>query len=54
MFFADKIPQKYTILSHIWGVEEVTFENLQKRTREKKASYKKIRFYEEQARHDGL
>jgi hypothetical protein len=28
-FFADKIPQKYAILSHTWEAEEVTFEDLQ-------------------------
>jgi hypothetical protein len=53
-FFADKIPQKYAILSHTWEAEEVTFKNLQKRTCEKKAGYKKIRFYEKQARRDSL
>ena len=53
-FFADKIPQKYAILSHTWGAEEVTFEDLQKRTYRKKAGYKKIRFCREQARRDGL
>jgi hypothetical protein len=53
-FFADKIPQKYAILSHTWAAEEVTFEDLQKRTYRKKAGYKKIRFCGEQARHDGL
>jgi hypothetical protein len=53
-FFADKIPQKYAILSHTWAAEEVTFEDLQKRTYRKKAGYKKIRFCGEQARRDGL
>ena len=53
-FFADKIPQKYAILSHTWGAEEVTFEDLQKRTCGEKAGYKKIRFCGEQARRDGL
>jgi hypothetical protein len=53
-FFADKIPQNYAILSHTWGAEEVTFEDLQKRTCGKKAGYKKIRFCGEQARRDGL
>jgi hypothetical protein len=43
-FFVDKIPQKYAILSHIWGAEEVTFEDLQKATCKEKAGYKKIRF----------
>jgi Heterokaryon incompatibility protein (HET) len=53
-FFADKIPQKYAILSHTWGAEEVTFEDLQKRTCSEKAGYKKIQFCGEQARRDGL
>jgi hypothetical protein len=43
-FFPDKIPQKYAILSHTWGAEEVTFEDLQKRIYREKASFKKIRF----------
>jgi hypothetical protein len=52
-FFKSNIPE-YAILSHRWGAEETTFEDLQNRTGTKKASYKKIRFYGEQARHDGL
>jgi hypothetical protein len=42
-FSADKIPQKYAILSHTWGAE-VTFEDVQNGTGSKKAGYKKIRF----------
>jgi len=53
-FFADKIPQKYAILSHTWEAEEVTFEDLQNGTGTKKAGYNKIRFCGEQARRDGL
>jgi hypothetical protein len=53
-FFADKIPQKYAILSHTWEAEEVTFEDLQNRTGRKKAGYNKIRFCGEQARCNGL
>jgi hypothetical protein len=53
-FSADTIPQKYAILSHTWGAEEVTFEDLQNGTGTKKAGYKKIRFCGEQARRDGL
>ena len=53
-FFADKIPQKYAILSHTWEAEEVTFEDLQNGTGMKKAGYQKIRFCGEQARRDGL
>lgn len=52
--FFDKIPQKYAILSHTWGAEEVTFDDLRKRTCGKKAGYRKIRFCGEQARRDGL
>jgi hypothetical protein len=53
-FFPDKIPQKYAILLHTWRVEEVIFEDLQKRTYKEKGGYKKIRFCGEQARRDGL
>jgi hypothetical protein len=53
-FFADKIPQKYAILSHTWEEEEVTFEDLQSGTGTKKAGYNKIRFCGEQARRDSL
>ncbi|KAK5634087.1 hypothetical protein RRF57_009801 [Xylaria bambusicola] len=49
-FFADKIPQKYAILSHTWGAEEIC----KKKTYGKKAGYNKIRFCGEQARRDGL
>jgi hypothetical protein len=53
-FFADKIPQKYAILSHTWEEEEVTFEDLRDGTGVEKAGYEKIRFCGEQARRDGL
>jgi hypothetical protein len=53
-FFADKIPKEYAILSHTWGAEEVTFEDLRDGTGIKKAGYEKIRFCGEQARRDGL
>jgi hypothetical protein len=43
-FSADKIPQKYAILSHTWGAEEFTFEDLQNGTGTKRAGYKKIRY----------
>lgn len=52
-FFGDQIP-KYAILSHTWGVEEVTFEDLMNGPGKTKASYTKIRFCGEQARRDGL
>jgi len=53
-FFGDEIPEKYAILSHTWGAEEVTFEDLQGGTGTRKAGYNKIRFCGEQARRDGL
>jgi hypothetical protein len=52
-FFDNAIPQ-YAILSHRWGTEEATFEDLQKGIGRKKAGYEKIRFCGEQARGDGL
>jgi hypothetical protein len=54
VFFTNKIPQKYAILSHTWEAEEVTFEDLQNGTGTKKAGYDKIRFCGEQARRDRL
>jgi hypothetical protein len=51
--FFDDIP-RYAILSHTWGPEEVTFEDLKKGNRVTKAGFDKIRFCGEQARHDGL
>ncbi|KAH8600126.1 kinesin light chain [Bisporella sp. PMI_857] len=53
-FFADKTPNEYAILSHTWGEEEVTFEDLRDGSGMKKAGYEKIRFCGEQARRDGL
>ncbi|RDL36051.1 uncharacterized protein BP5553_06663 [Venustampulla echinocandica] len=52
-FFGDDTP-RYAILSHTWGVEEVTFEDLTNGTGKKKAGYSKIRFCGEQTRRDGL
>ncbi|KAH7418866.1 NACHT domain-containing protein [Cadophora sp. MPI-SDFR-AT-0126] len=52
-FFDNAIPE-YAILSHRWGTEEATFEDLQKGIGRKKAGYEKIRFCGEQARGDGL
>lgn len=47
------IPQ-YTILSHTWGAEEVTFKDLIKGTGKDKAGYEKIEFCRKQAASDGL
>ncbi|KAH7327105.1 hypothetical protein BKA65DRAFT_62245 [Rhexocercosporidium sp. MPI-PUGE-AT-0058] len=52
-FFDNAIPE-YAILSHRWGTEEATFEDLQKGIGTKKAGYEKIRFCGERARGDGL
>ena len=52
-FFEDDIPE-YAILSHRWGAEEVTYNDLLKGTGKSKAGYRKIRFCGEQARRDGL
>ena len=51
--FVEDIPT-YAILSHTWGAEEVTFQELMSGTGRHKAGYKKIRFCGEQARRDGL
>jgi hypothetical protein len=40
-FFGDDIP-RYTILSHRWGVEEVTLADLTDSTGKKMAGYGKI------------
>ena len=52
-FFESDRP-KYAILSHRWGAEEATFEDLQKGLGIKKAGYGKIQFCGEQARRDDL
>ncbi|TVY78253.1 Vegetative incompatibility protein HET-E-1 [Lachnellula suecica] len=52
--FFDKAIPHYAILSHRWGTEEVTFEDLQKGIGTNKAGYEKLRFCGEQARDDGL
>ena len=53
-FFEDDIPRNYAILSHTWGSEEVTFEDLAAGVHKTKAGYRKILFCGEQARRDGL
>ena len=51
-FFDDTPP--YAILSHTWGLEEVTFKDMADGNGMSKAGFDKIRFYGEQARRDGL
>ncbi|KAH9205013.1 putative vegetative incompatibility protein HET-E-1 [Leptodontidium sp. 2 PMI_412] len=53
-FFEDDIPNKYAILSHRWGTEEVTLTDLTNGNGKKMAGYGKIQFCGEQARRDGL
>jgi hypothetical protein len=50
--FFDDIPP-YAILSHTWGLEEVTFKDMKKGNGTTKAGFDKIRFCGEQARRDG-
>lgn len=44
----------YAILSHRWGLEEVTLQDLYDGTGSSKYGYRKLRFCGEQAWHDGL
>ena len=52
-FFESDIP-KYAILSHRWGLEEVTLADLKSDNYKKMAGYDKIHFCGEQAKRDGL
>jgi hypothetical protein len=52
-FFSNGTPP-YAILSHTWGDDEVTFEDLINGIDEDKAGYKKILFCGEQAARDHL
>jgi Cdc6-like AAA superfamily ATPase len=49
----DKFPP-YAILSHTWGGQEVTFDDLQSHKGKDKAGFKKIQFCAQQAERDGL
>jgi hypothetical protein len=51
--FNDETPQ-YTLLSHTWEVEELTFRDLVDGISQRKAGYCKIQFCGGQARRDGL
>jgi hypothetical protein len=53
-FFEGNIPQKYAILSHRWGSEEVTFADLKNDNYKEMAGYGKMQFCGEQAKRDGL
>ncbi|KAM0703743.1 hypothetical protein Q7P35_009682 [Cladosporium inversicolor] len=52
-FFGDKIPP-YAILSHTWGDDEVTFQDLQSGSYEHKLGFRKIHLTCQQARRDRL
>jgi hypothetical protein len=52
-FLLDAIPP-YAILSHTWGSQEVTYEDMVKDSVKSKAGYEKIKFCGEQAARDGL
>ncbi|KAH8587520.1 heterokaryon incompatibility protein-domain-containing protein [Bisporella sp. PMI_857] len=51
--FFDNIPL-YTILSHTWGLDEVTFKDMIEGNGKSKTGFDKIRFCGEQARRDHL
>lgn len=52
-FIGDSIP-KYAILSHTWGREEVTFQDIHRRRATSMAGYQKVEYACKQARRDGL
>ncbi|PYH66671.1 HET domain-containing protein [Aspergillus vadensis CBS 113365] len=52
-FVGQNIP-KYAILSHTWGQDEVTFQDMQTPTATKKSGYAKIKHSCERALQDGL
>ena len=52
--FIDEYQQKYAILSHTWGEDEVTFRDMQGDCAERKKGYQKIEFTCRQALEDDL
>src|SRR5580693_6861571 len=52
-FPENEIP-KYAILSHTWGKDEISFQDIQRGSADKKAGYAKIKFSRTQALDDGL
>jgi NACHT domain/Heterokaryon incompatibility protein (HET) len=50
----DHAIPRYAILSHTWGTEEVTFEDMVEDSGRNKAGYEKIKFSGKQAARDGL
>jgi hypothetical protein len=52
--FLNRLIPRYTILSHTWGTEEVTYEDMVNHSNGNKAGYKKIKFCDTQAAKHGL
>ncbi|RYO79957.1 hypothetical protein DL764_009954 [Monosporascus ibericus] len=52
-FIGGDIP-RYSILSHTWDAEEVSFKDMMNGTSTRRRGYDKIRFCGEQAERDGL
>ncbi|KAG0649887.1 Vegetative incompatibility HET-E-1 [Hyphodiscus hymeniophilus] len=53
-FFDECTTPEYAILSHTWGLEEVTFKDFASGIGKDKTGYNKIRFCAQQAAHDSL
>jgi hypothetical protein len=51
-FFGDKIP-KYTILSHTWGEEEVSFADLDSPNVKEQEGWKKIKYICKETGYEG-
>jgi hypothetical protein len=52
-FRENQIP-KYAILSHTWGEDEISFQDMQQGSANTKAGYMKIQFSRAQAADDGI
>ena len=53
-FLGDENAPPYAILSHTWGEEEVTYQDMLLPNAERKAGYTKIRYTCDQGSKDGL
>jgi Heterokaryon incompatibility protein (HET) len=54
VFISDEAIPPYAILSHTWGEEEVSLQDLPNSKAKLKAGYRKIRYACDQARKDGI
>jgi hypothetical protein len=52
--FIDKDVPTYAVLSHTWGKEEVSFQDVESGMGKAKAGWKKIEFCAKQAKADGI